>query len=191
MNQFTEQEIDTIRRGAMGAVALVSQAEPGFFATFKESMAASKALADAPEEFKKLMTGGMVMPPKASSKEEMATKLLDELRQAVQVAGKDAPTLEALRSYVSAASQEVAGAAKGVSDEERRVIEQVNGILGQTPGTQTPGTQTPGTEAAATDAPAAPAQQPAPQTGQVSEAPASGTPQAQPGGADDLKWPTA
>lgn len=49
MADFTDQERDTIRTGAFGAIALVSNADPGFFATFKESMAGSKALATAPK----------------------------------------------------------------------------------------------------------------------------------------------
>lgn len=168
MSQFTENEIETIRGGVMGAVALVSQAEPGFFATFKESMAASKALANAPQEFTELMKqGGMVMPPKAGSQEEMNTKLLENLRQAVQVASKDQPTLEALKSYVTAATQEVAGAAKGVSPEETAVIEQVNAVLNES-GTAAP--QAPAGQAPTTEAPASPTAD----GGQVSEAPANG-----------------
>ncbi|MFC6358449.1 hypothetical protein [Luteococcus peritonei] len=131
MSQFNENETEAIRGGVMGAIALVSQAEPGFFATFKESMAASNALKGAPEDFRKLMTGGIVMPPQAGSKEEMTSKLLANLGTAVQTASKDPATLQALQQYVNAAVQEVAQAAKGVSPEETAVIEQVQQVLQQ------------------------------------------------------------
>ena len=136
MTDFTDAEKETIRGGVLGAIALVSQAEPGFFATFKESMAASKALASAPAGFAELMKGGLMMPPQASPKDDLKAKLLDELRQAIQVAGKDPATLDALKSYVTAATQQVAQAAKGVSPEETDMINQIHGVLEQ--GGQTP-----------------------------------------------------
>lgn len=131
MSQFNENETEAIRGGVMGAIALVSQAEPGFFATFKESVAASNALKDAPEDFRRLMTGGLVMPPQAGSKEEMSSKLLANLGTAVQTASKDPATLQSLQQYVNAAIQEVAQAAKGVSAEETAVIQQVQQVLQQ------------------------------------------------------------
>lgn len=131
MSQFNENETEAIRGGVMGAVALVSQAEPGFLATFKESMAASKVLQNAPEDFRRLMTGGIVMPPQAGSKEEMTSKLLANLGTAVQTASKDPATLQALKDYVNAAVQGVAQAAKGVSAEESAVIDRVTQVLNQ------------------------------------------------------------
>ena len=85
MSQFNENETEAIRGGVMGAIALVSQAEPGFFATFKESVAASNALKDAPDDFRRLMTGGLVMPPQACSKEEM----IRQIRALERVSNKD------------------------------------------------------------------------------------------------------
>lgn len=184
MTQFTQQESEAIRNGAMGAVALVSQAEPGFLATFKESMAASKALASAPAEFTQLMKSGMTMPPAASSKEEMVSKLLGNLREAFQVASKDEATLAALKNYVTAATQQVAEAAKGVSPEETAMIEQIQAVLNQAP-------------AATPEAPAPPAEQaqatPAEQAPARPAAPVENPPQAtaeNPAGQAELKWPT-
>ncbi len=133
MTQFTQQEIETIRNGAMGAIALVSQAEPGFLATFKESMAASKALAGAPEEFIQVMKSGISLPPAAGNRAEMEDRLIENLRQAVGAASKDPATLDALKNYVSAATQQVAEAAKGVSPGESAMMERIHGVLQQDP----------------------------------------------------------
>lgn len=133
MSQFTQQEIETIRNGAMGAIALVSQAEPGFLATFKESVAASKALSGAPEEFVQVMKSGISLPPTAGNKAEMEDKLIENLRQAVGAASKDPATLDALKNYVTAATQQVAEAAKGVSPQESAMMERINGVLQQDP----------------------------------------------------------
>ncbi|MEL4356381.1 MULTISPECIES: hypothetical protein [unclassified Luteococcus] len=196
MSQFTQEEHETIRSGAMGAVALVSQAEPGFLATFKESMAASKALASAPADFVAVMKGGMTMPPTASSKEELVSKLLGNLREAVQVASKDPATAAALKNYVTAACEQVAVAAKGVSPEETAMIQQIQGVLNEAPtqaptdpaasAQQNPADQAPpATEAPAQATPAAPQEQSAP------EATAPEAQQAAPAnGEGELKWPT-
>lgn len=129
MTEFTDAEKDQIRGGVMGAVALVSQADPGFFDIFKESKAASQALASAPEGVKDLMKGGFVMPPSASNKDELKTKILGQLSQAMQVAGKNPDAQSALRNYVLAACQQVASAAKGVSAEEQAVISEIQAAL--------------------------------------------------------------
>ena len=55
---LTEDEQETVRSAALRASALVGQAEPGFFDTFKESFAASKAVKAASPEMQKLVTGG-------------------------------------------------------------------------------------------------------------------------------------
>ncbi|MEL4506363.1 hypothetical protein AAEX63_15870 [Luteococcus sp. H138] len=184
MSQFTNEENETIRKGAMGAVALVSQAEPGFLATFKESMAASKALASAPAEFVEVIKGGMSMPPQASSKEEMVSKLLANLSEAVQVASKDPATATALKNYVTAACQQVAEAAKGVSPEETAMIEQIQGVLNQAPAAQAD----PAAPADPAQAPTAPVEDAPVQQAPVEQAP---TPEAQApaDGSAGLQWP--
>lgn len=189
MSQFTNEEHDTIRNGVMGAIALVSQAEPGFLATFKESMAASKALAAAPADFAQLMKGGMSMPPQASSKEEMVSKLLGNLTQAVQVASKDPATAEALKNYVTAACQQVAEASKGVGPEESAMIEQIQGVLNQAPAAQTPAAPAaPAEQVPAEQTPAAPVEDAPVQQAPVEQAP---TPEAQApaDGSAGLQWP--
>jgi hypothetical protein len=48
MAEYTDEERDTIRTAAFGAIMLVSKADPGFLAGFKETMVGSKTLAGAP-----------------------------------------------------------------------------------------------------------------------------------------------
>ena len=142
MTDFTDAEQDQIRGGVMGAIALVSQADPGFFDIFKESKAASQALASAPEGVKDLMKGGLVLPPQASSKEELKQKMLASLATAVQVAGKNPDAQAAIKSYVRAACQQVAEASKGVSAEEEAMITEIEGVLGGAGTAQVPAGQT-------------------------------------------------
>lgn len=131
MADYTEHEHDTIRTAAFGAIALVSKADPGFFATFKESMAGSKALAAAPEAVKDLLkAGGFPTPPRGSA-EEIERQILDGLRQAVQtIAAKDAAAAAGFRDVILSACDAVATASKGVSAEESAVIAKVRDALG-------------------------------------------------------------
>ena len=67
MAEYTEAEHETIRSAAFGAIALVSKADPGFFSTFKESMAGSRAFAAAPPAVQELLkTGGFPTPPRVT-----------------------------------------------------------------------------------------------------------------------------
>ena len=126
---FTDQEKDTVRRGFMGAVALVSKADPGFLATIKESFAASKALASAPPEVKELLQGGLIAPPKASSPAELDQAMFANLAEAMTVLEKEPATREAFAAAVLQACQDVAEASKGVAPEEQAVIDKVRGIV--------------------------------------------------------------
>ncbi|XVX19949.1 hypothetical protein ACQP1U_16915 [Actinomycetota bacterium] len=131
MAEYTDQERDTIRTAAYGAMALVSKADPGFFAMFKESMAGSKALAAAPPQIQSLLKeGGMPQPPQGKSAEEVETAVLGNLSQAMTILkGKDPEQVEGFKNVILAACQAVADASKGVSPEEQAMIERVKGAL--------------------------------------------------------------
>ncbi|MCE1178167.1 MAG: hypothetical protein LWW86_03945 [Micrococcales bacterium] len=131
MAEYTDQERDTIRTAAYGAMALVSKADPGFFAMFKESMAGSKALAAAPPQIQSLLKeGGMPQPPQGKSAEEVETSVLGNLTQAMTILkGKDPEQVEGFKNVILAACQAVADASKGVSPEEQAMIERVKGAL--------------------------------------------------------------
>lgn len=130
---FSEQEQDTIRRGFFGAIALVSQADPGFIETFKESFAASKAIQSAPAEVRELLKGGLMMPPKAGSAAEMREALLADLKSAMTVLDRDPATRTAFADSVVQASEQVAQAASGVAPEEQAVIDEVRALVAAPP----------------------------------------------------------
>ena len=168
MADYSDQEKDVIRRAAFGAIALVSKADPGFFATFKESAAGSKVLATAPDTIKQLFKGGLVGPP-SGNPAEIEPAILGDVQQAVQILAKDPADQQAFKDVITKACQQVAEASKGVAPTEQDAIAKVNQALG---GAGTPTPQAP-------EAPAAPAAPEAPATPQASAVPKPGpTPQA-------------
>lgn len=126
MNQYTEEEREIIRGAAFGAMTLVSAADPGFFAMFKESMAGAKALASAPEPLQGMLkTGGM---PTAAK--DMASVLI-ALQQTRQIlSGKSPQDLAAFQRVIATACDEVANAAKGVAPAETEAINEVRAAIG-------------------------------------------------------------
>lgn len=127
---LTDDERETVRTSALGAMALVSQADPGFFATFKESMAGSKALAAAPPEIRELLTGGLTMPPTGSSPEEVEQKILSGVTSAMGILRAKAPgQADGYRDVLLQACDAVAKASKGVAPEEQAAIEKVRSAL--------------------------------------------------------------
>lgn len=154
MTDFTESEHDTIRLGAFGAIALVSKADPGFFATFKESMAGSRALAAAPPAVQELLRGGGLVSPPRGTPEQVEAEVLGTLRQAVALLdAKDPAAAAGYREVIQAACTAVADASKGVSDQERAVIDKITAALAA-PAAQPPADS--GSPADAASPPAAP-----------------------------------
>ncbi|MGO0576972.1 hypothetical protein [Ornithinimicrobium panacihumi] len=155
---LTDDEQDMVRRSAFGAIALVSQADPGFFAMFKESMAGSKAFQEAPAGVQELLREGGLPTPPTGSREEVQQTVLSELGQSMQVLQAKAPQQAAgYRDVILAAADRVANASDGVAPEEQAMIEQIRGALGG--GAAAPGGAA-GTTPQAPTAPSAP-QQPA------------------------------
>lgn len=68
MTDFTDQDKGVVRDAALGALALVSRADPGFFAMFKESVAGSKAIAAAPAGLRELLTAGACPRPRRATR---------------------------------------------------------------------------------------------------------------------------
>ena len=89
---LTEDEQETVRSAALRASALVGQAEPGFFDTFKESFAASKAVKAASPKVQKLVTGGLPEMP-SGNKDDVRARSLELLKQAVGILTAKAPQL--------------------------------------------------------------------------------------------------
>lgn len=129
---LTDDDHTLLRRATFGAIALVSRADPGFLATFKESMAGSRALQSAPEGVRQLLSEGSLLPapPAASTPQEAEAAVLHDLTRAVQVLSAKAPgQLVGFRDVVLAAVSQVAAADAGVAPEEQRVIDGVRGAL--------------------------------------------------------------
>lgn len=129
--ELTTQEHETIRTGAFGAIMLVSRADPGFFALFRETMAGSKALAAAPAELRDLLrSGGLVTPPGGDG-EQIEGQVLDSLTEAVQILSAKAPEqVGPFREVVVAACDQAARASADVVPAEAAVIERVRAALG-------------------------------------------------------------
>lgn len=129
-SDLSPEEKSTVRDAALGAMALVSRADPGFFATFKESMAGSRALAAAPEAVRELLKAeGLPTPPRGSA-QEVTAAVMNQLQAAVGILqGKAADQVEGFKAVVLEACNAVANASKGVAPEESAVIEQVRSAL--------------------------------------------------------------
>lgn len=136
---LTDDERALLRRATFGAIALVSKADPGFFATFKEAMAGSKALQDAPAEVRDLLTGGQLPKPPTGTSAEVEESVLADLKRAVQVLGAKAPRqVVGFRQVVLAAVDRVAEASDGVAPAEQGMVDRIHdalsgGLAGQSP----------------------------------------------------------
>ena len=131
MTDYSDEERDTVRSAAFGAMLLVSKADPGFFATFKESIAGSKVLAKASPELRELLkSGGMPSPPKGTP-EEMDKAILTSVQQAVAILQQKGPDeVEGFKALIVDACDKVAEASKGVAPAETEAIGKVKSALG-------------------------------------------------------------
>lgn len=127
MSELTSDQQDTVRRAAYGAIALVSHADPGFFAMFSESMAGSKALAAAPAPVREML-GGMTMPP-TGSKEQVEDAILADLTESMQILGDDPAARDGFRDVVLQACTAVANASDGVAPAEEAMIQRVRAAV--------------------------------------------------------------
>ena len=126
---LTEDESKTVRSAALRASALVGQAEPGFFDTFKESFAGSKAVKAASPEVQKLVAGGLPEMP-SGSKDEVNARTLELLRQAVGILKAKAPQLvEEYKQVVLQSAKDVAAAADDTSQKESAAIGEIERAL--------------------------------------------------------------
>jgi hypothetical protein len=131
MTTYTDQERQTLRTAAFGAVYMVASAEPGFFDMVKESFAGSKAFGKSPELRDILRSGGMPQMPKGSPQEveQNVLSALSESQQILQSKGPD--ELNGFRTAVAAAVDEVAGAAGGgTSPREAEAVGKVKAAIG-------------------------------------------------------------
>lgn len=130
MAEYTDAERDTVRNAAFGAIALVSKADPGFFSSFKESLAGSKALASGPKEITEILKGGGLPKPPTGDAAAQEAAVLSGLTAAVGVLNAKADgSAEAFKGVILEATQKVAEASDGVNAEEQAVLDKVKAAL--------------------------------------------------------------
>jgi len=131
MSVYTDQERDTIRNAAFGALTLVSAADPGFLSMFKESMAGAKALAAAPANLQDVLKSGGMPPIPKGSQEEIKASVLAALKQSKDIIMAKAPQdLQPFQAVIAEAINQVATAHEGISGTERQVIDEVRAAVG-------------------------------------------------------------
>lgn len=127
---LTDDDKKLVRSAVMRAGVMVSGAEGGFFDTFKEAMAASKAMSGADPALKEIVGGfGFPEMPKGS-REEVETRTVELVHEAVGVLQSKAPNLvEPFKAAVRESVQKVADAADGTSGSERAAIDKIQAAL--------------------------------------------------------------
>lgn len=135
-DDFSEQEWDTLRKGAMGSGMLVSISDRGFFDSFKEAGALAKHVAKAREnQSSELLrdlagergTGFGV----TDSPAEVEKETLDALRSATALLQQKAPDeVAAYREFVIGVARSVAEAASGGEEQEEQAIGKIRDAVG-------------------------------------------------------------
>jgi hypothetical protein len=135
---LTENEIETLRRGAMGAGLLVSVSDRGFFDTFKEAgtlakhVAAARSGSESPV-VRQIAEGRGVGFGVTSSPQEVESGTLDSLRSAVSLLQEKAPEeVDAYRAFVLDLARSVASAAPGGEDAEAATVAKIEAALQET-----------------------------------------------------------
>jgi hypothetical protein len=134
-DQLNEAEIETLRRGAMGAGLLVSLSDRGFFDTFKEAGTMAKHVAAARGDgaagvVSQIAQGNGLAFPLTTPPAEIESGTLEALRSSVQLLQAKAPDqLEAYRSFVLGLVRSVAAAAPGGDDAEAGAITKIEAAL--------------------------------------------------------------
>ena len=135
--QFTDEEIETLRKGATGAGLLVAVSDKSFFDTFKEAGALAKHLASARESsqsplIRRLAEGrgtGFGLTDSPAEIESETTEALRSARGLLE--SKASEEFEGYRSFVLDVARSVAAAAGGGDEAETAAIEKIESALGQ------------------------------------------------------------
>ncbi len=134
---FSDDEIETLRKGAFGAGLLVSVSDRGFFDTFKEAGALAKHVTAArasseSEVVKKVAEGHGTGFGVTASADKVESETLEALGAALQLLQAKAPDeVDAYRSFVLALARSVAAAAPGGDEAEAGTIAKIEAALGE------------------------------------------------------------
>jgi hypothetical protein len=135
-SDFTEQEWESLQKGALGAGLLVSLSDKSFFDTFKEAGALGKHVATAKQsnssdlvrEIADVRGTGFGL---TSSPEKVEHETLEALQSAKSTLQSKAPEeLEPYRQFVVEIAQSVANAAGGGEAAESGAIEKIRSAMG-------------------------------------------------------------
>lgn len=133
---LTDAEIETLRKGTMGAGLLVSVSDRGFFDTFKEAGTLAKHVAaargDSTSAVVRKVAEGRGLGFGATSKpDEIESGTLDALRSSVSLLQTKAPEeLDAYRAFVLDLARSVAAAVSGGDEAEAASVAKVEAALG-------------------------------------------------------------
>jgi hypothetical protein len=130
--RLTAEERLTLKTGAFGAVFLVANADAGMLALFRESFAASGAMADTSGVVKEALTTGPLPKLPRGPAPEVEAVVLPALGRAVEILRERSPQdVATYREVVLSAAERVAAAHRGVAPAEAAVIERIRGALAQ------------------------------------------------------------
>ena len=132
---LSEDEIETLRKGATGAAMLVAVSDRSFFDSFKEAGAMAKHLGAARSSsqspvVREVASGRGTGFGLTASPDEIENGTLDALRSAKELLQTKAPgELDAYRSFVLDLVRSVASAAGGGDEAEAAAIAKVETAL--------------------------------------------------------------
>jgi hypothetical protein len=132
---FSENEIETLRKGATGAGLLVSVSDRAFFDSFKEAGALAKHIAAARGGSESALVKRVAAEHGtgfgiASSPQEIESGAIDALRASIALLAAKAPDeVEAYRSFVLDLARSVAAAAPGGDEAEADAIAKIDAAL--------------------------------------------------------------
>ncbi len=133
--KLEENELETLRKGAMGAGLLVSVSDRGFFDTFKEAGTMAKHIAaargsSASEVVREVAEGHGLGFRVTTPPDQLESETLDALRSSVQLLQSKAPDdLDAYRVFVLDLAKSVAAAAPGGDDAEAGAVAKIEAAL--------------------------------------------------------------
>jgi hypothetical protein len=133
--QFSDTEIETLRKGATGAGLLVAVSDKGFFDTFKEAGAMAKHMAAAkggsPSTLiQRVAEGRGTGFGVTSSRDEVESETLEALRSAGQLLRSRAPgEFDSYRGFVLELARSVSSAAGGGDQVEADTIKKIEAAL--------------------------------------------------------------
>lgn len=133
--QYTDDEIEMLRKGAMGAGMLVAVSDRSFFDSFKEAGALAKHLASARKSesslIKRVAEGRGTGFGLTDSPAEIEAETLEALKSARELLESRAPDeLEGYRTFVLEVATSVSAAAGGGDEAEAAATAKIRSALG-------------------------------------------------------------